>query len=326
MATRPANFQSGVSLKAAIAGQTYNLNDRSGIFLELYDLGMATIQRLSQRAPGQDGDTDLGGLIEPRYVDLAWRINGRDLEHYRDLRETIMTIFRRRDDQPVQLVFDFGDGRLRALDVNLDGALDWRNREYTTELVSGVFKASDPRLYDPTVRTVSFNLLPDSGGLPIPFTIPIPIGADTLNVTSSITYAGSSRLAAVEYPIITLHGPIDDPIIENLTTAEQIALTANGGLSLAAGEFVVIDLSGLPRRDSKTMRNQDGNSVAQYLSTDSDFDSWHLAYAGELVTGGVGADNVTTYANGTNLLRVQGSNVTINSYVTIIYYDRYEGV
>ena len=317
--TLPQNFQSGVSLTANIAGQSYNMNDRQSIFLEFYDLGLANIRRVAQRAPGQDGDSDLGGIVEPRYIDLAWLINGRDLPHYRELRQMIMTVFRRRENDPVQLVFDFGGGVVRAADVYLDGQMDWRGREYTQERTSGIFKASDPRLYDPEVRTVSFNLLPDSGGLPIPFTIPIPIGADALNVTETVTYAGASKLAAAEYPVIIVYGPIDSPVVENLTTGEQIALTAEGGLSLAAGQFAIIDLSGFPRRDNKTIRDQDGSSVAQHLSTDSDLATWHLAFAGEKLTDG-------SYATGANILRVQGANVTINSRVTIRYYDRYEGI
>lgn len=319
MTTLPQNFQSGVSLTANIAGQTYNLNDRRGIFLELYDLGMASIRRLSQRAPGQDGDSDLGGLVEPRFIDLAWRINGRDLDHYRDLREQFMTVFRRRNSQPVQLTFDFGGGRVRALDVNLVGALNWAERAYTQEVVSGVFRASDPRLYDPTQRSVTFSLVSSSGGLPIPFTIPISIGEDTLNITQEISYAGLSAVAAIEYPVITIYGPIDLPIVENLTTGEQLAFTAGGGLQIASSEFVIIDLSGSPRRDSKTMRDQDGNGVSQYLSTDSDLATWHLAYNGEILADG-------TVATGINTLRVTGENVSTASRVTVLYYDRYLGV
>lgn len=312
------NFQSGIALTAVSAGQTYNLNDRQSIFLEDYDLALASIRRISQRAPGQDGVTDLGGIVEPRFTGLTFTINGRDLVHYRELRETIMTVFRKRDDQPVQLTFDFGGGKLRALDVNLDGALDFHGRAYTREKVSGIFKAADPRLYDPTLHTITFSLLPSSGGLPIPFTVPVPIGADTLNSSQSFTYASGSRLAAVEYPIISIFGPIENPIIENLTTGEQIALTAGTGLTLGAGEFVTIDLSGFPRRDNKTIRDQDGNSAAQYLSTDNDLATWHFAFAGELLADG-------SYADGTNIVRVRGDNVTINSYVSMRYYDRYEG-
>lgn len=307
-----------ISLTASIAGQTYNLNNGGSIRLEMYDLGLASTQRLSQRSPGQLGDTDLGGLTDPRFVELKWRITGRDLDHYRELRETFMTVFRNRG-EAVALTFDFGGGRVRSTDVHLDGLLNFQERRRTMEVVSGILKASDPRLYDPTLRTVEFALLDSSGGLPIPFSIPIPIGQDALSTIQSITYAGGSYLAAAEYPLIIINGPIDNPIVRNLTTGERIALTANGGLMLDSGEFVTIDLSGFPRRDNKTIRDQDGNNASQYLSTDSDLASWHLAYAGELLPDG-------TYASGVNSISCAGSNVTLATSVELRYYDRYEGV
>lgn len=313
------DFLPGLGVTAVSAGQSYNLNDGREIRLEMYDLGMAPARRLWQRAPGQNGRTNLGGLTEPRFVDLAWRLTGRDLPAFFGLRETIQTIFRLRQNQPVQLIFDFPGGQQRALDVYLDGQLLFAERAHITTLASGSFVADDPRLYDPTQRSVTFNLLDTTGGLPIPFTVPIPIGQDALNTIQAITYAGGSRLAAVEYPVIIIGGPLTSPVVENLTTGERIALTANGGLALAAGEFVTVDLSGGSRRDAKTLRNQDGNSVSQYLSTDSDLATFHLAFAGELLSDG-------TYADGTNELRVTGSNANLLTQAEVRYYDRYEGI
>jgi len=123
----------------------------------------------------------------------------------------------------------------------------------------------------------------------------------------------------VEYPVIIIGGPLTSPVVENLTTGERIALTANGGLALAAGEFVTVDLSGGSRRDAKTLRNQDGSSVSQYLSTDSDLASFHLAYAGELLASG-------DYSDGNNLIRVTGSDANLLTLVELRYYDRYEGI
>ena len=317
MSMTPQFREMAVSLKATAAGQNYNLNDRQGIFLDMYDLGLPSTERLSQRSPGQQGDTDLGGITAPRFLDLSWTIQGKSLNEYRALRDKIMTVFRN-EETAVTLTFDFGDGRVRATDVHLDGALDFRNRRHTMEQVGGVFKASDPRLYDPTLHTATFALLDSSGGLPIPFTIPIPIGQDALSSIETITYASGSRLASIEYPLIIITGPIDNPVITNLTTNEKISLTANGGLSLSAGQFVTIDLSGFPRRDNKTMRDQDENGVSQYLSTDSDLATWHLSYNGELLNDG-------TYSDGTNDINCTGSNINLNTQVEIRYYDRYEG-
>lgn len=309
-------FAPGVGLTATVAGQTYNLNDGRELRLEVYDLGMAPARRLWQRAPGQRGRTNLGAVGEPRFIDLAWRVTGHGLARFYELRQMLQTVFRARQNEAAQLIFTFPGGARRAVDVHLDGEMLFGNRRHTATRVSGTFVADDPRLYDPTLRTVTFALLDSSGGLPIPFTIPIPVGRSALDTIETITYAGSSRLAAVEYPVVIVNGPITDPVIENLTTGERISLA---GLELTVGEYVTIDLSGGTRRDAKTIRNQDGDSVSEYLTTDSDLATWHLAYAGELLSGG-------SYADGTNLVRVVGDGVNLLTAAELRYYDRYEGI
>lgn len=309
------SFTPGISLTATVAGQTYNLNDGREIRLEMYDLGMAPARRLWQRAPGQRGRTNLGVIGEPRFIDLAWRVTGFDLRRYYALREMMQTAFRPRQNEPVQLVFGFSGGVQRAVDVHLDGELLFSDRKHTTTRVSGTFVADDPRLYDPTQRIQTFTLLSSSGGLPVPFAVPIPIGQDALNTIQAITYAGASQLAAEEWPLIIVNGPLSNPVIENLTTGEHINLT---GLELAVGQFVTVDLAGGARRDAKTIRDQDGNSASQHLSTDSDLATWHLAPAGELLADG-------TYCTGVNEIRISGTGANLLTGAELRYHDRYEG-
>jgi hypothetical protein len=203
------------------------------------------------------------------------------------------------------------------LDVNLDGELAWKDRVERTEKVSGVFKASDWRLYDPAIHTVQFGLAAggaSANGWPIPWPIPWPIGSDVLDMTVNINYAGSSRLGAPEYPRFRIAGPVTDPGLANETTGEVIELSDNGGIELAdPSEWIDIDLN------EKTMLDQDGNSVDQYLTLASDLATWHLAPAGErLITG--------AYCTGVNTIRVTGEAITSLTLVTMNYYDRYQGV
>lgn len=309
-------------LTANIASESYDLN-RDQIRLTNYDLGMAANVRLSQRSPFQlYGDTDLGFRMSPRYVDLEWFIRGSSLSDYRDLRGELIAVFVPRVDDPVQMVFDFGD-RSRALDVNLEGELLWRDRVETKEKVSGIFKASDPRLYDPDLITEVFDLAGSSGsnqGWAIPWPIPWGIGTDIINLVKSINYADLDPLGAPEFPLIRIIGPITDPIIENETTGEKIDLTGQGGLVLSdSSEWVEVDLSDFPRRDAKTIRDQDGNSVDPYLTTDSDLATWHLAPKGEKLESGA-------YCTGVNNVRVSGFNVDATTQVSLRYYDRYFAV
>ena len=311
-----------VALTAVVAGLTYDLNDGDEIRLLDYDLGLASVRRLGQRFPSQHGDSDLGYRFDPRYLDLFWAIHGSSLANYLAIRETIMTVFQPRDNDAVQLIFDY-DGTQRAVDVNLEGELLWRDRIELVEMVSGTFKASDPRLYDPTYHTLLFSL--EAGGVaptgwPIPWPIPWAVGTDVLNMAIDVPYAGLSRLGAPEYPVIRIFGPIDTPVITNETTGEVIDLSDNGGLALAdPTEWVEIDLANPPRRDAKTILDQDGNSAEQYLTTASDFSTWHIAPAGELLSTGA-------YCTGTNTLRIYGTGVTSETVATIRYFDRYHGI
>ena len=305
----------GVGLTANVGGQTYNINDAYAIRLEAYDLGIAAQRRLSQRYPGQPGRSNLGGVTLPRFIDLAWTITGNSLTDFYRLRGVVQDIFRLRQNEPAKLTFEFPGNVKRATDVYVDGELLFGERRHTMQRVSGTFVADDPRLYDPTLRVVEYALA-DPGGLPVPVPVPIPMGRSSLNIIQDINYANGDRLAAKEFPIIVINGPIDNPIIENITTAERIDLT---GLSLTLGQYVTVDLSGGVRRDAKTIRNQDGDSVSQFLSTDSDLFSWHLAHAGELLSN-------QTYSDGVNQIRVIASGVTTASVVSIRYYDRYEGI
>lgn len=310
----------GPSLSALAAGQTYDLNDGTEIALLTYDLGLSPVRRLAQRSPLQEGDTDLGYRIDPRFVDLGWVLRGTSLTDYRNIRERFQEVWVPRDTSVV-LTFTFED-RVRALGVHLDGELNWANRVATIERVSGVFKASDPRLYDPSIQTVLFSLAGGSGGSgwPIDWPIPWPIGDDVLNLAVNILYAGGSRLGAPEYPRIRILGPIDNPVILQETTGEVIDFSAGAGLSLSGPtEWVDIDLAGPDRRDAKTVRDQDGNSVDQFLTPESDLATWHLAPAGELLPSG-------SWATGTNVVRVSGSGVTSQTLVTMNYYDRYHAV
>ena len=305
-----------IDLTATIAGQSYNLN-RPNMRLELYDLGMPSQRRLWQRAPSQDGRTELGAIWEPRFLNLSWRIVGLTLEDFWALRQEIQEVFVARRTEPVMLTFQLAGGLTRSLDVFLDGELSW-GREHTNTTVSGVFVAPDWRLYEPTLHIVTYDT-GGGGGLPIPFTIPVPIGASSLRATGTILYANGSRLAAPEFPVIVLTGPMSNPVIQNSTTGERIALTDNGGLSLSASDFATIDLSGLPRRDNKTIRNRNGEDVSQYLTTDSDFNTFHLAPAGERLFS-------NTIATGNNTIIVTADGLTALSSVSLRYYNRYAGV
>lgn len=313
-----------IMLTGTVAGLTYDLNS-DNIRLTDWDLSLASISRLSQKVPTQQGVTDLGFDLSPRFVPLEWVITGdnADVLNYRFHRGLFLECFQPRIADPVILRFTLEGGEVRAINVDLDGSLNWRDRVEFTEKVGGIFKASDPRLYDPEQRTEVFSLEGSGGstsGWEIPWEIPWEIGTDTIDAVVTVDYAGLSRLGAPEFPIITIFGSIDNPVVMNETTGEVLDFSGNGGLSIpTTGDWVKINLNPLPFRDAKTVVDQDGNTVSQFLTSGSDLATFHLAPAGEKLFDG-------SYCTGENIIRVTGSNVTSETVVVMNYFDRYQAI
>lgn len=311
-----------IGLVASVAGQTYDLNTDKIKLLD-WELGLSSVSRLSQRTPTQIGDTDLGFRLEPRFVPLLFGIHGDDVQDYRIQRGKILECFQPRIGTPVVLTFTLEGGITRAVQVYLDGELASTERVEFVEKIGGLFKASDPRLYNPETKTINFNLEGAGGstsGFEIPWEIPWEIGTDSLNAVAEIEYAELSRLGAPEFPIITIFGPIEDPVITNETTGEVLDFSANGGLALSGTpNFAKINLSPQPFRDAKTVTDENGVSLASYLTTDSDLVSFHLAPAGEKLFD-------DSFCDGNNVIRVTGSGVTAETVVVMTYLDRYQGV
>lgn len=118
-------------------------------------------------------------------------------------------------------------GRPRLADPNEDlvaaGIVDVDCRFFATH----PFYESATESEASTTRT-----LPGTGFL-VPFTAPFTLGGSTAG-TVRVTNAGSVAAPWTG----RLEGPLTDPVLTNLSTGERLAFTANGGLTLAAGEFV----------------------------------------------------------------------------------------
>jgi hypothetical protein len=330
--------RSEVKLVAQSGGNLYLLNEVCGYILKDYDgLGTSQVRRLSQRGPGQQGDTDLGFAQEPRFINLGWIQQGQKAASLWELRRHLLGVFRPRTNDPVILTFTFPGNIQRAAGVYLEGELDHKSGDRMdgrTQRVLTVLKASDPRLYDPRQQRVSLNLITSTSGWEIDHpTAPTgqgwligsglvvgnpdgwPIGQSAGDLTLTIFYANGALDADIELPVIRLFGPAASPTISNLTTDEHIPLTDNGGLSIGAGQFVEIDLA----YGRKTIKDQDGVAVDQYLDPDNDLATWHLSYNTELLASGGRSD-------GNNVIRVTADGVSSVTRLEVIYYDRYIGV
>lgn len=134
------------------AGTTFGLEDLTG-------LGAASVRRLSERGPQQDGDTDLGYRVDPSVLTLPHLLKGTSDAHLDSLRDTLQQAYLP-GTAPLNLRVTRDDGDVRQIDVQRIGPLDLpvvrvhRPGHMGKAVVQ--LKASTPVWYDPTPGTASF--------------------------------------------------------------------------------------------------------------------------------------------------------------------------
>lgn len=101
------------------------------------------------------------------------------------------------------------------------------------------FLATSPYYESATESTGSTGRTTPGSGVTPPFTPPFTLGA---SVSGTIRVSNDGTAAAGW--TARLGGPLTDPVITNQTTGERLAFTANGGLDLAAGEYVELSSEG----------------------------------------------------------------------------------
>ncbi len=294
--------------------------------------GTPPIEYIRNRAPFQHGETVVDFFLRPRVIQLMIRQQYCNRDDWWTGRGDLLAEIRPNNAPltgagfPYTFTFFFdsgvplnpapgrlrwieADGTLRDLDVFiLSGPIftphrprqwdEWGFREMLR------FIAYNPVVYDPAQQEVTFvQVSADELVFPITFDASnIIFDSSTLIITQTIRYVGTWE----EYPIITITGPLSNPIITNTTTNEKIQINRN----ILAGEHVIIDL----RFGFKTVELDDGTNIIGDVSTDSDLTSFHL----EPDPGAVNGDNVITATGGTAVPGV--------TEVRLHYFTRYFGI
>ena len=277
-------------------GATYVLTGLDGI-------GMSPTKRITEQGSQQHGASDLGFRLQPRRIALALLAKGGDDAAWLERRNALLRIFRP-SDTPLKLRLTSGE-TVRQIDCYYSGEMGMpaegdtgpRWQRAAIELI-----APDPTWYDPDGEVVAFSL--GGGGLlAIPLTVPMAVGASTIDQSIPVSYDGTWDA----YPIITLQGPMTNPVIRNQTMGDKLDFAA---VTIPAGETYVIDC----RYGYKTVtRQSDGANRIQDLTSDSN-----------LATFRIGAH--PDVPGGYNSIRVSASGLTTTSYVFIQFQTRYVGV
>lgn len=320
-------WPTNLGITATNGGRVFNLNSDELRLLSYDGLSVNDITRLTQRAYGQRGHSDLGFSQSGRKFALTWLIKRPGLKEYYEARDFLIAALRPYEElDPVKIDFFLPTGQQRRIDCYLDGSLllpsSGRNYSNHSGIVINLL-AGDPRLYDPNQISVTNTPYPAPDHWAIPWEIPWEIGRGSSDAVVSINYATDTmqgRTAAPEYPTIEVTGPADNITLLQLTTGGSIKLTNAGGIVLPAGETLTIDLAnGIYSDQTPTYRDSAGVAYDRHVSPDSDLSRFYLAPTGEKLLSG-------SYCTGTNQLYFYATNTTPATQVVYRYYKRYVGL
>jgi hypothetical protein len=293
-------------------GEVYEFHDGEARFLlGIGGQGMPPIEYRTQRGPFQHGETPLAFHLRPRVIQMVHRRQDCQRMGHWDARGDIMNLLR--PNRQAIGAFASGilrkrlpDSSIRDIDVFIESGpafeprrLDAWDEWAFTETIR--FVAFDPVFYDPVEELATF-ALGDMGQLCFPICFPICFNSDTINADESLTYPGTW----LSYPTIRFVGPMNGPVITNLTTGEKIDLA----YTIPIGDYVVATLA----YGHKTIVDNHGANLIGLLSPDSDLATFHIEPAPG-APGGINNFNVT----------VGGGKPGI-TLVTVTYHVRYIGI
>jgi len=272
-------------------GISYNLysgqNPADMMFLD--GAGMATVRRINQRTPLQNGVVDKGFRLEPRKMTLGLFINQQSERDADTMRDKLAYIFGPTN-FPLRLRATRLDGTTRQIDCFVDGTMDFPQSERmgASQKVLVPLYAPDPTFYDPTqvVSTTSLTALPVSSSLFL-----------------------SAGVTADDWPIFKVTGPVTDLAITHQPLGDAISLA---GTTIPAGETWVIDL----RPGYKTVYRQSDNANRLYavFVTSVVFMSTMRVYS-QKVAASLGLNG--------NYFSMTGSGTTAASSIQFLFYKRY---
>lgn len=263
--------------------------------------GMPPIEWVTERGPFQHGETVKDFFLRPRTVQLVVRRNGCSRAEYWNIRNTLLDILRPGRGplgrpRPGTLRKYTANGAVRELQAYPSEGPGFPSRgpdvwdQYSVQDTLR-FTCYDPIAKDPKIKSTTFSAVGSQGVFPITF----PFQTSSFGSNTTVQYAGTW----LSYPTVILNGPLNGPIVRNLTTGEKIQLDG----SIASGRTVTIDLT----FGTKTVTLDDGTNMIGLVSADSDLATFHLT-------------------PGVNLLSAFSSGTASGSNIVLQWYERYIGL
>lgn len=145
------------------------------------------------------------------------------------------------------------------------GAAEWAGTPYV--VVPFRLSASDPVIYDADEQTLQISPFTAASGFSWDAVWPISWGTGGSGGGETLTLGGDWET----WPTFVISGPssgtLTNPIVENVTSGSRLALNANGGVQITAGQSLTIETH--PAR--RSIKFATGASRYGRLSTDSEW-------------------------------------------------------
>lgn len=276
-----------------------DISDAINYVHEAHDgFGASPLHRITERGPLQHGVTDRGYRLDPRTIQLVIGLLATNWDTFYARRDALLDQIGPVNDAALKLRFTYPDGvTQRQIDCYLADGPTFPSEDIMFYYTKAGFRlfCPDPVWYDPNRQAVSIG---SSGGTGFMVPIPVPwfFGGSSIDVHSVINLAGNW----IEYPEITLVGPLSSPKVTNEDTGEILDFAPN---VIAVGDTYTIDL----RYGYKTVKDSAGADQIDKLTDDSDLSTWHLK-------------------PGENTIHLEAASTGATSRMIIRYYHRYIGI
>ena len=245
------------------------------------------------KAPYQDGKTYIDTLFDPRILTIEFLIKGDDRQEVFDRRLTVTKQFNPKLGVG-KIIWEQEDGTEYYIDcipyTPIFPSGKAQNKWYQVVIVQ--FLAPNPFWYNPTQWENT--LVGFSGGFSFPFSFPISFG--TVGTEKEIVNIGN-----VDTPVmIYLYGELEDPVISNATTDEEITVVE----TIADGDILIINTA-FGEKAALLLSGGVYTNAFEYIDPDSTF--WKLE-------------------PGSNTIEYSVTSEGENAKCLIYYYHRFSGV
>jgi hypothetical protein len=296
-------------------------NQHNAHLISFTGMGMPAIDYLTERGPGQHGDTIINFRLQPRTIQYVYRRNECDRQAFWDRRQSLlgllnpnrsevncMSLGRLRKVLPDGTTYDIDALIEQGPAFSGRGEADGWDEWSITETLR--FICPDPTWYSPVQESVTWVTETFSGLLfyeagvtddHLVFPTTALFASDVISGEASVTYTGTW----FAYPTITIVGPISGPTITHKTLDIKIALD----YTVPVGSTVTITTD----YGNKTITDQLGTNLIGTLSADSDLNFY------------IAPDPIA--ADGVNEFSATGASTDEDeTEISMTYYPRFIGI